>query len=303
MGRLVVSPQLPGFDLYAELEVSPVASVETIDAAYRSLAKRNHPDTAGDGPAQMERIKRINVAHDWLSDPALRSLYDASLDAAPGKRPRPAQPRPAATPRPPRPAAPISFGPRTRDVERLLAEAERLDPPTLETLGRAGRFGGPGTPWKVDYDAYGRAYRSLLQARERRPAETEAARVAAVKAIRAAGRITEQPALDRVAGFAGLAAEALAVGDLLPAQDLERLLRSWRVLTASQADRRPASTATPGPGAAPGSASAIRVIALVALAVAIVLVVGSVVVVAAILLAIGAVIAFWLGRGRAARRR
>jgi hypothetical protein len=67
-------PALPADDLYARLEVPVDASFEAIEVAWRALLKRHHPDVAGsDG---LERAKRINVAHDWLSDPELRARYD-----------------------------------------------------------------------------------------------------------------------------------------------------------------------------------------------------------------------------------
>ena len=69
----------PDFDLYAELEVSERASVETIQAAYRSLQLRNHPDRAG--PEAGARAVRLNVARDWLSNPQQRARYDAHLAA------------------------------------------------------------------------------------------------------------------------------------------------------------------------------------------------------------------------------
>lgn len=67
-------PTLPADDLYGRLEVSVDASPEVIEVAWRSLLRRHHPDVAG--PAGLERAKRINVAHDWLSDPDLRARYD-----------------------------------------------------------------------------------------------------------------------------------------------------------------------------------------------------------------------------------
>lgn len=69
-------PLVPEDDLYATLEVGMDASPEAIELAWRALLKRHHPDVAGDGPLALERAKRINVAHDWLSDPGLRSRYD-----------------------------------------------------------------------------------------------------------------------------------------------------------------------------------------------------------------------------------
>jgi curved DNA-binding protein CbpA len=68
-------PVVPDDDLYARLEVSRDASSETIEIAWRALLKRHHPDVAGG--EGLEIAKRINVAHDWLSDADLRALYDA----------------------------------------------------------------------------------------------------------------------------------------------------------------------------------------------------------------------------------
>jgi len=67
-------PSLPADDLYARLEISVDASPEVIEVAWRSLLRQHHPDVAG--PDGLERAKRINVAHDWLSDPELRARYD-----------------------------------------------------------------------------------------------------------------------------------------------------------------------------------------------------------------------------------
>jgi hypothetical protein len=66
--------ELPSDDLYARLELPPGAAAEAIEIAWRALLKRHHPDVAGE--ASLEIAKRINVAHDWLSDPALRARYD-----------------------------------------------------------------------------------------------------------------------------------------------------------------------------------------------------------------------------------
>lgn len=70
-----VTDEIPAFDLYAELEVSERATVETIQAAYRSLQLRHHPDLAGS--AGGARSVRLNVAREWLTDPARRAAYDA----------------------------------------------------------------------------------------------------------------------------------------------------------------------------------------------------------------------------------
>lgn len=65
---------VPADDLYAQLDLPADASPEAIEVAWRGLLRLHHPDVAG--PAGLERAKRINVAHDWLSDPGLRARYD-----------------------------------------------------------------------------------------------------------------------------------------------------------------------------------------------------------------------------------
>jgi DnaJ-like protein len=68
---------LPTFDPYVELRIRPGADNATIEAAYRGLMKRHHPDVAADPIAGEERGKRLNVARRWLTDPDLRRRYDA----------------------------------------------------------------------------------------------------------------------------------------------------------------------------------------------------------------------------------
>lgn len=72
------TPLVPEDDLYARLELAVDASPEAIELAWRALLRRHHPDVAGPGEhaAALERAKRINVAHDWLSDQDLRARYD-----------------------------------------------------------------------------------------------------------------------------------------------------------------------------------------------------------------------------------
>lgn len=67
---------VPTLDLYRELEVDPAATPQTIEAAWRSLVKRHHPDVAADRDAAIEKIKRLNMAHEWLTDRRLREMYD-----------------------------------------------------------------------------------------------------------------------------------------------------------------------------------------------------------------------------------
>ncbi len=73
-GEMPPRPPLPRDDLYARLGVPRDASPEAIELAWRGLLRKHHPDVAGE--AALDLAKRINVAHDWLSDPDLRRRYD-----------------------------------------------------------------------------------------------------------------------------------------------------------------------------------------------------------------------------------
>jgi DnaJ-like protein len=73
-------------DYYALLEVQPDADDATIRLAFRRLARVYHPDVAGSG--SLERMQRLNVAYQTLSDPERRRAYDSSRGLA--ARPTPA---------------------------------------------------------------------------------------------------------------------------------------------------------------------------------------------------------------------
>ena len=65
----------PTITLYDVLEVSPRASTDTIEAAYKSLAKRFHPDR-NKAPDADPKMKQINHAYSILKDPDKRKLYN-----------------------------------------------------------------------------------------------------------------------------------------------------------------------------------------------------------------------------------
>lgn len=63
-------------DYYAILQVHPSAEPEVIEAAYRRLAAKYHPDV-NPSPDATARMQQINEAHRVLSDATLRAAYDA----------------------------------------------------------------------------------------------------------------------------------------------------------------------------------------------------------------------------------
>src|SRR4030081_2245112 len=63
-------------DYYDVLGISRGASQKEIQSAFRKLARKLHPDVnPGDKQAE-ERFKEASQAHDVLSDPEKRKLYD-----------------------------------------------------------------------------------------------------------------------------------------------------------------------------------------------------------------------------------
>ena len=91
-----------GRSLYEILQVDPRAEPEVVEAAYRRLARKYHPDTSGvdDGG---RRMKELNAAYEVLRDPARRASYDRQLPphaGVPVASPQPARKSPAAAPAP-----------------------------------------------------------------------------------------------------------------------------------------------------------------------------------------------------------
>jgi molecular chaperone DnaJ len=65
-------------DYYEILQISPNAEQEVIEAAYKRLAFKYHPDRNTD-PGCEERMKLLNEAYEVLSDVAQRAVYDQFL--------------------------------------------------------------------------------------------------------------------------------------------------------------------------------------------------------------------------------
>ena len=68
-------------DLYKLLQVDSEADPEVIQAAYRRLAQKFHPDLAT-GVGAAERMVAINGAWEVLGDPGRRAAYDRQLAEA-----------------------------------------------------------------------------------------------------------------------------------------------------------------------------------------------------------------------------
>lgn len=66
---------------YDWLEISPKASSEVIEKAYKALVRKYHPDLQEDNKQTAEEImKKINEAYYVLSDKEKRNKYDATLN-------------------------------------------------------------------------------------------------------------------------------------------------------------------------------------------------------------------------------
>ena len=71
-------------DAYESLQVSRHAEIEVITAAYRSLARKYHPDK-NTSPVSTQRMQEINAAYEILKDPLKRKGYDRDHQLASGR--------------------------------------------------------------------------------------------------------------------------------------------------------------------------------------------------------------------------
>jgi curved DNA-binding protein CbpA len=91
---------MPELDAYKVLQVDPEAEDEVIQAAYRRLARKYHPDLASGGEAAA-RMAAINAAWALLGTPETRAAYDRSRLSPRGDSPPPAPAPPPTHPRAP----------------------------------------------------------------------------------------------------------------------------------------------------------------------------------------------------------
>ena len=71
-----------GLDPYKILQVDSEAEDEVIQAAYRRLARKYHPDLAAT-PEGAARMSAINAAWELIGDPAARAVFDRSRATKP----------------------------------------------------------------------------------------------------------------------------------------------------------------------------------------------------------------------------
>src|SRR3954454_20949623 len=96
-------------DAYKVLQVDPEAEDEVIQAAYRRLAQKYHPDVAA-GPEASGRMSAINAAWEVLRDPTRRAAHDLARRVAARHAERAAAASPASSTSSGSPASPGSTG-------------------------------------------------------------------------------------------------------------------------------------------------------------------------------------------------
>lgn len=133
-------------DPYKVLQVSPTADDEVIQAAYRALARRYHPDR-NEAAGSNERMVEINAAFELIGDPQSRKAYHEAL-AAEARTPtfsRSTVHQAASAPVPPPPSPSGGSSERTLDFGRYqgwtVRQISQVDRVYLEWLLRvpAGR--------------------------------------------------------------------------------------------------------------------------------------------------------------------
>jgi hypothetical protein len=221
---------LPPDDLYARLELPIDASFEAIEIAWRALLKQHHPDVAGEHTDDL--AKRINVAHDWLSDPALRDHYDR--ERHPGRRHHGGLR--AGSRHRPRGASAESPVSAAEDARRPRAPRRRRAVDPAEAIGRFLRRVGRLTPDELDRLSLAESPPIAFVATIARFLTPD--RLAAVEAVEARVRTVlpaavwaNPPIRDSIVGFAHELVLAPFLDEYLsdPFRDRvrERLARGW----------------------------------------------------------------------------
>jgi curved DNA-binding protein CbpA len=144
-----------GLDPYKTLQVDPEAEDEVIQAAYRRLARKYHPDVAP-GDEAAARMAAINAAWELIGEPAARAAFDRQRAAAStNARGEPRwEPSPYASPA--RPAPPTQPGPAAPGAGQA---AGKRPPETVSPDWTSGRssFGSGYDESMRQSDGYGSA--------------------------------------------------------------------------------------------------------------------------------------------------
>lgn len=149
-------------DPYAALGVKRDATQDEIRRAYRTLARKHHPDLNPGDKAAEEAFKRIGAANDLLSDPEKRARFDrGEIDASGQERPQ----------APPHGRYYRDFaegaGPQGYASDAGFADMADADEILSELFGRRGRGarGGGGAAFRMrGADLHGRIHLDFLEA-------------------------------------------------------------------------------------------------------------------------------------------
>ncbi len=68
-------------DFYSLLSLKPTATDSEIRSGFRKTSLKYHPDKVGSTPENVEKFLLLKIAHDVLSDPKIRALYDQTREA------------------------------------------------------------------------------------------------------------------------------------------------------------------------------------------------------------------------------
>ncbi len=123
-------------DAYKVLQVDPEAEDEVIQAAYRRLARKYHPDMAG-GAEAAARMAAINTAWELIGEAAARAAYDRSRLSSPAEAT--AHPRGGAgapTHRPGGGATPPAGSRPGARADNAGSRSSAAPPPPVETVSR-----------------------------------------------------------------------------------------------------------------------------------------------------------------------
>ncbi len=151
-------------DAYKILQVDAEAEDEVVQAAYRRLARKYHPDLAG-GDVAAARMATINAAWELIGEPFARAAYDRNRAAG----------TPAAAPPVPEPAPSSTTTPTAAPPSGAQPNARRSREDGRP--GSAGHPGGSGAPsqphrppetisrdWTSGRSSHGGGYDASMQA-------------------------------------------------------------------------------------------------------------------------------------------